>query len=151
MARYSSSPAENSSQDAPKPPGRPVRLHHLREFDQPDGGGELWIFHRSSDSPGSLSVSQMRRHFKNFLGKMIDAVEQAAAAREKDARAQVVDERFLIEPALEELKSLAQSQMDNRVERFPFDFLAGKTRFVLQDDHFPGQRIAKNAAAFLDF
>ena len=62
---------------------------------------------------------------------MIDAVEKTTSAGDENPCAQIIDEWFLIEPAFEQLKGLAQSQMNDRVQRLPLDLLAGKAGIVL--------------------
>src|SRR5438477_7375668 len=79
---------------------------------------------------------------------MVDPVQQTAATGDKDSGADIIDERLLFDGALEQLKSLAQSQMNNRVKGFALDFFAGKTGIVLEHDRFAGKAIAEDAAAF---
>src|SRR5438105_5975426 len=93
----------------------------------------------------------MRRHFKNFSGQMIDAVEQTAAAGDKDSSAGGIDERFFFDGALEQLESFAEAQMNDRIERLSLDFFAGESGIVLEQNCFARQTIPENAAAFFDF
>ena len=71
------------------------------------------------------------RHFENLFREIVDAIEEAASACDENSSAQVIDEWFVIEPAFEQLKSLAQAQMNNCVQGFTLDFLARKTGIVL--------------------
>ena len=80
-------------------------MHGLRVFDQTDGGGELRIFERRGQSRHCLRVRDVRRHFKDFSREMIDPVEQAASAGDENARADVIDERFLFDCAFEQLEA----------------------------------------------
>ena len=75
-----------------------------------------------------------RRNAENVFRQIVDSVEQTAAAGDENAFAEVVEERFLFERALEELKSLAQPQVNDRVQRLALDFFPGETGIVLQQD-----------------
>ncbi len=68
----------------------------------------------------------------------------AASAGDENSLAEVVDERFFLEAALEQFERLAQPQVNDRVERFALDFFPGKTGIVLQQDRFARQTIAEN-------
>ena len=77
-------------------------------------------------------------------------LKMAASAGDENAFADVVDERFFFELALEQLERLAQPQMNDRVERLALDLFAGKTGIVFQQDRFARQTIAQSDAALLD-
>ncbi len=82
---------------------------------------------------------------------MIDPVHQTASTGNENSGADIIDERFFLDRAFEQFKSLAQAQMNDGVERLALDFLAGKTGIVFEENCFAGQAIAQNAAAFLGF
>src|SRR5437762_11621227 len=126
----SSYAAEKPPKEPAKSTRRPIRLHHLCKFDQPNRRRELGILHCRCYAPGRLRVRQVRRHFENLLGEMIDAVKKAAAAGYENTGAKIINERLLIEPALEELKGFAQAQVNDRVQRFSLDLLSGKAGVV---------------------
>src|SRR6266481_3634016 len=110
----SSSPsAKNSSQDSPDSSRWPLCLHRLGIFDQPDCGGKLRVLYRRGHARCCLSMCDVRGHFENLFREIIDAIEEAASACDENSSAQVIDEWFVIEPAFEQLKSLAQAQMNN--------------------------------------
>src|SRR6266404_9829675 len=92
---------EKSSDHSSKAAPRPVDLHCLRVFEQTDRGGELCVLHRGGEAGERLRVCDVGRHFENFAGEMIDAVDQAAATGDKNAGADVIDERFFFESAFE--------------------------------------------------
>ena len=88
-------------------------------------------------------MRDVRRHFENLLGQMIDAVQETASAGDENTFADVIDERFFVEPALEQLKSFAQPQMNDRVQRLALDLFAGETGIVLQQNRFAREAIAE--------
>ena len=96
-------------------------------------------------------MSDARWHFKDLAGQMVDSVHKAASTGDENSRAGIVDERFFLDGALEQFKNLAQTQMNDGVKRLAFDFLAGKSGIVFQQNCFAGQAIAQNAAAFFGF
>ena len=98
-----------------------------------------------------MRVRDVRRHFKNFAGEMVDPVHQTAAAGNENPGADIIDERLLFDRALEQLKSFAQSQMNDGVECLALDLFAGKSGIVLQQNRLAGQTVAENAAAFFGF
>ena len=57
---------------------------------------------------------------------------------------------FLIELAFEQFQRLAQTQMNDRVERFSFDLLSGKSGIILEQDRVTGQTIAQGNTALFD-
>ena len=76
-------------------------------------------------------MRNVRGHFENLFREIIDAIEQAAPARDENTTAEVIDEWFFIEPSFEQLKSFAEAQMDDRVQGLPLDFLSRETGIVL--------------------
>ena len=96
-------------------------------------------------------MRDVRGHFKNFAGQVIDSIHQTAAAGNENAGTDIIDKRLFLDRALEQLKSLAQTQMNDGVECLALDFLSGEPGIVFQQNCFAGQAIAKNAAAFLGF
>ena len=46
-------------------------------------------------------MRDVRRHFKNVTGEMVDPAQQTAAAGNKDSAADVVDERLFFDRTLE--------------------------------------------------
>ena len=46
-------------------------------------------------------MRDVRRHFENLFREIIDTIEEAASAGEENTPAEVIDERFFIEPAFE--------------------------------------------------
>src|SRR6266513_2654784 len=128
-------PAENSSDAAP----RTIDLHGLRVFEQTDRGRKLRVLNCGCQPGQCLRVRDVRRHLKDFTGKVIDPVYQTAAASNENARAGVVNERFFFERALEQLESFTQAQMNNRVQCFALDFLPRKSRIVFEQNRFAGQ------------
>jgi len=106
----SSSPsAENSSQDSADSSRWPLRLHGLGIFDQPDCSRKLRILYRRGYAGCCLSVRDVRGHFENLFREIMDAIEEAAPARDENTGAEVIDEWFFVEPAFEQLKSFAQA------------------------------------------
>ena len=95
-------------------------------------------------------MSDARRQFEDFLGEMIDPIQVAASAGDEDTFADVIDEWFFLELALEQLERFPQPQMNDRVQRLALDFLAGKPGIVLQQNGFARQRIPERDAALLD-
>src|SRR4051812_2794916 len=95
-------------------------------------------------------MRDMRRHLKNLFGQVLNPIELTAAAGDEHAGAGVVEERLFLELTLEQLEALAQSQMNDRIERLPIDFLPGKPRIVFQQDRLPRQTITEGDAAFFD-
>src|SRR5205807_5725959 len=93
----------------------PINLDRLRILDQPDRGGKLRIFESRGQSGHGLGMSDPCRQFEDLLGQMIDSVQMAAAAGDENAFADVVDERFFLQLALQELECFAQPQMNDRV------------------------------------
>ena len=73
----------------------------------------------------------MRGHFENLFRQIIDAIEQAAPARDENTTAEVIDEWLFIEPAFEQLKSFAEAQMDDRVQGLALDLLSREAGIVL--------------------
>src|SRR5213596_2878852 len=100
---FSSFSAKNFSKNPPKPPRRPVGVHHLRELDQANCGRKLGIFHCGRHTPSRLRVCQIGRYFENLLCEMIDSVQKTAAASDENARAEIPEIRFLFESAFEQL------------------------------------------------
>src|SRR6516162_1837443 len=147
----SSLSAEESSKNSAEAAPRPVDLHGLCVFEQADRGRELRILGRRRQTRQCLRVGYMRRHFKNFACQMIDPIQQAAPTSDQDAGADVINERFFLNRALEQFKDLAQTQMNDCVKRFPLDLFAGKTGVILKQNLFAGKTIAKNAAALFAF
>ena len=72
-----------------------------------------------------------RRNFKNFLGQIINATNQAASTGDEDAFADKIDERFFLQRPPEQLECLPHPQMNDGIERLAFHFLAGETGIVL--------------------
>ena len=145
----SSHSTKQFSEDSPETAARPIRLHGLGVFDQADGGGELRILKRGSQSGHGLRVRDMGRHLEDFLREMIDAIEQAASAGDENSGSGEIDERFFLQFAFEELQTFAQAHMDDGVQSLAFDFFAGKTGIVLQENCLAGQTISKSDTAFL--
>src|SRR5438874_12982045 len=125
MKSCSSHSAEKPSKDSAKPTRRPIRLHNLCKFDQPNRRRELWVLHCRRYTPGRFRVRQMRRHFKNLLGEMINPVKKAAAAGNENTGAEIINERLLIEPASEKLRRLAESHGSYRVQCFSLASFSG--------------------------
>ena len=125
-------------------------MHHLCELDQADRCGELRVFHRRGDARRALRARQACRQFENFRGEMIDAIEKTASASDENAGADIVEIRFLVQPAFEQLERFAQSQVNDRVQRLALDLFTGKTGIVLEQNHFARETIAEDAAAFFD-
>src|SRR6266850_7333575 len=103
-----------SSHSAKKPSKNPsdaaawaIDLHGLCVFEQTDRGRKLRVFYRRSQAGEGLGVGHVRRHFKDLAGEMIDPIQQAAAAGNENAGADIIDERLLFDGALEQLKSFA--------------------------------------------
>src|ERR671919_846860 len=132
----SSFSAEKFPKNPAKPSRRPVGVHHLRELDEADRGRELWIFHCGFHTPCGLRVCQIGRYFENVRREMIDSAQKTADAGDENACAEISKIRFLVEPALEQLKRFAQAQVNDGVQRFAVDLFSRKTRIVLQQDHF---------------
>ena len=76
-------------------------------------------------------MRDVRGHFENLFREIIDAIEQAAPARDENTSAEVIDERFFIEPSFKQLKSFAEAQMDDRVQGLALDLLAREAGIVL--------------------
>jgi len=76
-------------------------------------------------------VSDAGRQLEDFLRQMIDPVQVAASAGDENSFADVVDKRLFFELPLEQLEGFPQPQMNDRIQRFPLDFLAGKTGIIL--------------------
>ena len=55
-------------------------------------------------------MRDVRGHFENLFREIIDAIEEAASARDENTSAEVIDERFFIEPSFEQLKSFAEAK-----------------------------------------
>ena len=91
----------------------------------------------------------MRRHFKNFLGQIFYPVEQTAAAGDENAGADVIDERFIGQLALEQVEYFTHPQVDDRIQCFPLEFFTGETGIVFQQYGLARQAIAESNAAFL--
>src|SRR6185503_9356616 len=144
---FSSFSAENFSKKPPKPPRRPVGVHHLRKLDQANCCRELGIFHCRRHTPCGLRVRQVGRYVENLRREMIDSVQKTAAAGNENAGAQIAEIRFFFESALEQLKSFAQAQVNDGVQCFAVDLFSGKAGIVLQQNHFAWQTISQNAAA----
>src|SRR5215469_6369551 len=126
MTYRSSHSTEKLSKKFAEASPRSICLHHLRELDQTDGSRELRIFDGGRYTPGGLRVSQVRRHFENFLRQVINAVKEAATAGNENPGAEIAEKRLLFEPAFEQLKSFAHTQVNDRVQRFPFDLFSSK-------------------------
>jgi len=73
----------------------------------------------------------VRGHFENLFREIIDAIEKAASAGNENTAAEVIDEWFFVEPAFEQLKSLAEAQMDDRVQGLALDLLSREAGIVL--------------------
>src|SRR4030095_10946407 len=116
MESLSSPSAKEFAEDSSKPSSRRICLHRLRVFDPTDCGRKLRVLHLGSKSRGSLCMRHVRGHLENFFHEMIDAIEKSASARNKNAGAYVINERFLLEAAFEQIERLAQSQMNDRVQ-----------------------------------
>jgi hypothetical protein len=94
-------PIEKPSKNSGDASARPVDLHGLRVFKQTDRGCELRVLGGRRKSRGRLRVRHVGRHFENFAGKVIDAIEQTASASDKNSRADVIDERLFFNRALQ--------------------------------------------------
>src|SRR5215831_8907482 len=93
----------------------PIALHNLCEPDQANRCRELGILNRGRNAPCGLRMRQVRWYLENFLGEMIDAVKKATATGNEDAGAQITEIRLLFEPAFQQLKTFAHSQVNDRV------------------------------------
>src|SRR5215472_10070683 len=76
---FSSFSAEKFSKNPAKSSSRSVGVHHLREFDQANGGRELGIFHCGCHTPCGLRVRQIGRYLENIRCEMINSAQKAAA------------------------------------------------------------------------
>ena len=76
-------------------------------------------------------MRDVRGHFENFFCEIIDTIEQAAPARDENPSAEVIDERFFIEPSFEQLKSFTEAQMDDRVQGLALDLFPREAGIVL--------------------
>src|SRR5687767_7572080 len=121
--------AEQTAESADRPA---IGLHGLRVLNQANGRRELRVLESARQAGHGLGVSDAGRQLEHFLSQMIDPVQMAASARDENSLADVIDERFLLEFALKELEGFPQPQMNDRVQRFPLDFLPGEARVVLQ-------------------
>src|ERR1041384_4635451 len=111
----SSFSAEKSSKDPAKSSSGAIRVHHLREFHQPDCGRELGIFHRRCHAPCGLCMRQIGRYLENVRGEMIDSAQETAAASDENTGTEITKIRFLFESAFEQLKCFAQPQVNDGV------------------------------------
>src|SRR5437868_6813433 len=105
LSRYKT--AENSRQPASL---RPIRLHCLGVFDQPNCGCQLWVLKGRGQSRHRLRPCDPRRNFEDFLSQMIDPLQQTAAASNENSFAHVIDKRFLIKRAFEQLECLTDTE-----------------------------------------
>src|SRR5919198_504561 len=99
----------------------------------------------------SSSAKNPSQDSADSSGEIIDAIEEAASASDENTSAEVINEWFFIEPALEQLKSFAQTQMNNCIQGLALDLLSRKAGIVLQQNHFPWERVAQYTTSFLDF
>ena len=74
---------------------------------------------------------------------MINAVQQTASTSDKNAGADVVDERLLFNRALEQFENLAESQMNDGVECFALDLFAAKPESSLSRIVSPGRQLPR--------
>jgi hypothetical protein len=118
-------------------------LHSLSILDQTDRGGKLRVLRRRSESRHGLRVCYVRGHFENFFREMIDAIEKTASPRDKNAGTEVIEEWFLLESAFEELEGLADSQVNDRVQRLALDLLPGKTGIAFSKIVSPGRQLPR--------
>ena len=82
---------------------------------------------------------------------MVNPIQQTAAASDKNSGANIIDERLFLERALEQFEGFAQAKMNDGIERFALDFLAGKSGIVFQQNGFAWQAIAQNTTTLLEF
>src|SRR5438067_1105434 len=139
--------AENATESAPL---RPLRLDCLRVFDQPNGGRKLWVLKSGGQSRHGLGMRDPRWNFKNFLSQIVDPTEKTAPASNEDSFADEIDEGFFVNRTFEKLEGFADSQMNDGVQGFAFDLLAGEAGIILQHHRFTRQTISENDAAFID-
>ena len=99
-------PLKNLPKIRPNPRGGRSVCISLCESDQTDRRRELRVLHRGCYAPDGLRVCDVRRHLENFFREMIDTIKKAATAGNENAGAEIIDERFLFEPAFEQLESL---------------------------------------------
>src|SRR6185503_4019499 len=87
--------------------GGALRLHGVGVFDDTDGGGELRIFESGGEAGDGLRVGEVHRHAEDFLGEMVDTLDQTAAAGEHEASAEERQVALIIEALFEQLEGLA--------------------------------------------
>ena len=83
-----------------------------------------------------------RRNSEDIFREVIDPIEQTASPGDEDAFAEIVEKWLLFERALEEFKSLAQTHVNNRIQRLALHFFSREPGIVFQQD-----RLAREACA----
>ena len=104
------------------------------EFDQADGGDEFRLVERGFEAADGIGLAEGDGHLQDLLGELGDVRDARAAAAEKNARAQIIEQPGLLQILRDELEDFLQPQRHDALQMLEVDGLERQAEFVGDGD-----------------